>query len=63
MNVRELKQLLSRYADDAIVQINVSDHAQTLGLGNIGLDDEYEQSEAIVFTVDVPDDVYFQYEN
>jgi len=53
MNVKEFKKLLENYPDEAIIQINVSDYAETIGLSNIGVDNQYDKSEALVLTVDI----------
>ena len=65
MTVGLLRDILLDHPSTAIVQINVSDHAQTLSLPNIGTDDEYDTSEAIVLTVsiDEEEDMYFANEN
>ncbi len=62
MNVLELKQILSDYDDEAIVQIAVADHAQVINLQSIGVDEEYDTDDALVLTVfldEESDNLYF----
>ena len=63
MKIKELKQLLTEYSDDAIVQIAVSDHANVLNLQSIGIDDEYEKDDALVLTVSIDEDEPYYFEH
>jgi hypothetical protein len=59
MNIGQLKELLDTYNDNTEVFIAVSDHAEILTLDTIGQDEEYE-NQALVLTVSIPDDYYFE---
>ncbi|KAB7891452.1 hypothetical protein [Poseidonibacter ostreae] len=60
MLVRDLKKLLEDYADDAVVQINVSDENETMSLPDVSIDKEYSLGDGLVFNVSVEDGVFFE---
>jgi len=53
MRKKDLVELLKGVPDEAIVQVNVSDHAETLGLSDISIDKEYDVNEAFVLNVNI----------
>ena len=60
MTVGQLKKILEAMDDSFDIQINVSDHAETIGLSDIFIDKDY--SESLVFSVSLHDDIYFEYD-
>ena len=61
MKIKELKNLIKDYDNNAEFIIAVADHAEILTFDEFGQDDGYEE-QALCLTVSLEDNCYFSYD-